>query len=74
MYSIICLAREILLHDFNPMLFPVNLVVYDKLGNGCTVDFPVCLESRLKWTPTVYDKLSNRTVIVTSYSVKYLLL
>jgi len=47
------------------MFFPVNwFIVHDKLGNGCTVDFPVRLESRLKWTPTVYDKLSNGTVVV----------
>ena len=52
------------LGDFNPMFFPVNwFIVYDKLGNGCEVDFPVRLESKLKWSPTVYDKLSNGTVV-----------
>ena len=30
----------------------------------CKLDFPVCLESKLKWSPTVYDKLSNGTVVV----------
>ena len=39
-------------------------IVYDKLGNGCKVDFPVRLDSKLKWSPTVYDKLSNGTVVV----------
>ena len=45
--------------------FSINwFIVYDKLGNGCKVDFPVHLESKLKWSPTVYDKLSNGTVVV----------
>ena len=48
------------LDDFNPTFFPVNwFIVYDKLGNGCKVDFPVRLESKLKWSPALYDKLSN---------------
>ena len=47
------------------MFFPVNwFIVYDKLGNGCKVDFPVRLESKLKWSPALYDKLSNGTVVV----------
>ena len=34
------------------MFFPVNwIIVYDKLGNGCKVDFPVRLQSKLKWSP-----------------------
>ena len=29
------------------MFFPVNwFIVYDKLGNGCKVDFPVRLQSK----------------------------
>ena len=53
------------LDDFNPTFFPGNwFIVYDKLGNGCKVDFPVRLESKLKWSPTVYDKLPNGTVVV----------
>ena len=28
------------------------------------VDFPVRLESKLKWSPTLYDKLPNGTVVV----------
>ena len=40
------------LDDFNPMFFPSNwFIVYDKLRNGCTVNFPVCIESKLKWSP-----------------------
>jgi len=65
MYSIICLVvKEVfhLLDEGNPMFFPVNwFIVYDKLGNGSTVDFPVRLESRLKWTPTVYDTLKQNS-------------
>ena len=37
------------LDDFNPTFSPGNwFIVYDKLGNGCKVDFPVHLESKLK--------------------------
>ena len=28
--------------------------VYDKLGDGCRIDFPVRLESRIKWSIVVY--------------------
>ena len=53
------------LDDFNPTFFPINwFIVYDKLGNGCKVDFPVRLESKLKWSPALYDKLPNGTVVV----------
>ena len=52
------------LDNFNPTFFAVNwFIVYDKLGNGCKVD-PVCLESKLKWSPALYDKLPNGTVVV----------
>ena len=29
------------------------IIAYDKLGNGCKVDFPVRLESRIKWSGLV---------------------
>ena len=40
------------LDDFNATFFLLVGLLYDKLGNGCKVDFPVCLESKLKWSPT----------------------
>ena len=56
------------------MFFPFNwFIVYDKLGNGCKVDFPVRLDSKLKWSPTVYDKLSNGTVVVKEKSFSEIL-
>ena len=53
------------LDNFNPTIFfAVNwFIVYDKLGNGCKVD-PVRLESKLKWSPALYDKFPNGTVVV----------
>ena len=30
-------------------------IVYDKLGDGCRIDFPVRLESRIKWSGVIYN-------------------
>ena len=30
-------------------------VAYDKLGDGCTIDFPVRLKSKISWSPTVLN-------------------
>ena len=32
---------------------------YDKLGNGCCIDFPVRLHSKIVWSALVYVKLPN---------------
>ncbi len=37
--------------------------MYDKLGNGCTIDLPIRLESKLKWSPAMYDKLEDTTIV-----------
>ena len=29
--------------------------MYDKLGDGCCIDFPIRLESKLKWSTIVYN-------------------
>ena len=43
--------------DFNKLYFPEDWhVVYDKLGNGCKVVFPVRLESKTKFSSSVYGK------------------
>lgn len=45
------------LSSFSTTYFPVDWhVVYDKLGDGCRVDFPVRLESKLKWSNKAYTK------------------
>ena len=42
--------------DFNTTYFSDNWhVVYDKLGDGCRVDFPIRLESKIKWSSVVYN-------------------
>lgn len=49
--------------DFDPLYFRNDWhTVYDKLADGCTVDFPIRLESKLKWSPTMYDKVDDTTV------------
>ena len=43
--------------DFNTEYFPCNCSkCCDKLGDGCTIDFPIRLHSKLKWSPTTFIK------------------
>ena len=45
-----------LFFDFEQTYFGDNWYIqYDKLGDGCRIDFPVRLESRIKWSSVVYD-------------------
>ena len=30
-------------------------VAHDRLGDGCSVDFPIRLESKIRWSPIVYN-------------------
>lgn len=30
-------------------------VAYDKLGDGCAIDFPVRLENKIRWSPVVFS-------------------
>ena len=49
------------LDDFDSTYFCADWYkTYDKLGDGCCLEFPVRLESRLKWSSTVYS--SSRSV------------
>ena len=44
------------LDDFDKTYFKDDwYVAYDKLGDGCTIDFPVRLESKIRWSPKVYN-------------------
>jgi len=39
------------LEEFSSAYFPAGWhIVYDRLGDGCRVDFPIRLESKLKWS------------------------
>ena len=49
------------LEDFDSTYFSDDwYIVYDKLGDGCKVDFPVRLESKVKWSSAVHT--SNGSV------------
>ena len=53
------------LADFSNVYFPANwYVVYDKLGNGCTVVFPVRLESKVRYSSPVYSKKSDGSIVL----------
>ena len=42
--------------DFDTTYFRDDwFVVYDKLGDGCTIDFPIRLENKIRWSPVVYS-------------------
>ena len=44
------------LEDFDTTFFDDNwYIVYDKLGDGCRVHFPIRLESKIKWSRTVFN-------------------
>ena len=48
------------LDDFDKTYFTDNwYVAYDKLGDGCCVDFPIRLESKLRWSTLVYNSSGN---------------
>ena len=44
------------MNDFDKTYFKDNwYVAYDKLGDGCAMDFPVRLESKIRWSPEVFN-------------------
>ena len=34
-------------------------IVYDRLGDGCKVHYPIRLESRIKWSSQVVSRSGN---------------
>ena len=53
------------LADFSNVCFPANwYVVYDKLGNGCEVMFPVWLGSKIRYSSPVYSKKSDGSIVL----------
>ena len=51
------------LEDFDSTFFCDNwFVSYDKIGNGCAIDFPIRLQAVLKQGPVRYMKTSSRLV------------
>ena len=50
--------------DFNTEYFPSNWSKsHDKLGDGCTIDFPIRLHSKLKWSLRSFIKQDDGTVM-----------
>ena len=44
------------IEDFDGTYFENDwYVAYDRLGDGCSVDFPIKLESKIRWSPIVYN-------------------
>ena len=44
------------LDDFNKTYFKDNwYIAYDKLGDGCSIDFPIRLDSKIRWSPKVFN-------------------
>ena len=51
-------------HDFDQKFFPSNWdKVYDHLGDGCMVQYPIRICSKLKWSPLVYHKDGNGMLV-----------
>ena len=49
--------------DFNTEYFPSWSKCHDKLGDGCTIDFPIRLHSKLKWSTRTFIKQDDGTVM-----------
>ena len=48
------------LEDFDKTYFMDEwYIVYDRLGDGCKVDFPIRLESRIQWSSQVFSRSGN---------------
>ena len=47
--------------DFNTEYFPSWSKCHDKLGDGCTIDFPIRLHSKLKWSSRTFIKQDDGT-------------
>ena len=44
------------IEDFDGTYFENDwYIAYDRLGDGCSVDFPIKLESKIRWSPIVYN-------------------
>lgn len=57
-------ARQYVETDFDPKYFPHRWwVCFDRLGNGCRIDFPISMYSYIKFTPPVYYKNDNGNIL-----------
>ena len=45
------------LEEFDETYFmDERYIVYDRLGDGCKIDFPIRLERRIKWSSQVFSR------------------
>ena len=52
------------LEDFDRAFFSSDWhTCYDSFGDGCTIDFPLRMHSKLQWSPKVYTKDSCGVLI-----------
>ena len=51
--------------DFDPTYFSIKywFVSYNKLGDGCKIDFPINLRSYVKFSPCTYIKNDDNVVV-----------
>ena len=53
------------LDDFDTAYFPTDWYrVHDRLGDGCKVEFPVRMQIKVKWSPTVYIKNEETAMVL----------
>ena len=52
--------------EFNPTYFPLGWYrVYDSLGDGCEIVFPIRLQIKIKWSGKIYEKQNDGTLVAT---------
>ena len=43
-------------NDFDTTYFKDDwYIAYDRLGDGCAIDFPIRLQSKIRWSPKVFN-------------------
>lgn len=53
-------GRLYTLDEFDSAYFPTDWYrLHDRLGDGCEIEFPVCMVSKVKWSPTFYCRDDN---------------
>ena len=51
------------MHGFDAFYFPPAwFSCCDRLGDGCTIDSPICMYSKVRWYPVVYGKYADGVV------------
>ena len=57
--------------DFDEAFFPLDrFKCCDRLGDFCTIRFPICMYSKVQWLPVVYTKDEDGVVVPQKRSYK----